>query len=133
MTSTHPEITMNRNTWLLPIAAATLASAVLAPPSAGAQTLDATASAAHEEGVVLYLRAQYPQALQRLRVAAQKGDTQAAELLGLMYLVGERLYGPGVPTDLSEARRWLRQAANQGSRAAVHPLHALVSMEPPIE
>ena len=52
-------------------------------------------------------------AVQRLRRAADQGDTEAQLTLGFLYMEGE-----GVPQDEAEAIRWFRIAANQGDATA---------------
>ena len=52
-------------------------------------------------------------AVQRLRRAADRGDTEAHLTLGFLYMEGE-----GVPQDKAEAVRWFRIAANQGDATA---------------
>lgn len=107
-------------------AAATIALVLLAPAAGHAQDAEPTVGAVLAEGMRHYRHGEYAQAIKRLRVAAEYGDTEAAELIGFMYLVGERVYGPAVPVDLGQARTWLRIAAIKGSRAALLPLQAIV-------
>jgi len=114
------------NTLATLAAAAAIALAILAPAASRADEAEPTVDAVFAEGVRHYQRGEYAQALKRLRLAAEYGETEAAELTGFMYLVGERLYGPGVPVDLAQARKWLHIAAIKGSRAAVLPLRAIV-------
>ena len=52
-------------------------------------------------------------AVQRLRRAADRGDTHAQLTLGFLYMQGE-----GVPQDEAEAVRWFRIGAHQGDATA---------------
>ncbi|MEN8215646.1 MAG: tetratricopeptide repeat protein [Pseudomonadota bacterium] len=60
------------------------------------------------------------QALQWVRQAAERGDSEAQNTLGLMYLKGE-----GVKKDLSLAEKWFRQAAALGYAPAQDKLKVL--------
>lgn len=60
------------------------------------------------------------QALQWVHRAADRGDTEAQNTLGLMYLKGE-----GVKKDLSLAEQWFRQAAALGYAQAQDNLKVL--------
>lgn len=91
---------------------------------------DPTIDALLSEGMGHYECGEYTLALACLQLAAACGASEAAELVGFMYLVGQRVYGPGVPVDLAKARKWLHVAALHGSRAAVFPLRALGVAEP---
>jgi len=60
------------------------------------------------------------QALQWVRKAAERGDSEAQNTLGLMYLKGEC-----VKKDLSLAEKWFRQAAALGYAPAQERLNVL--------
>jgi len=55
----------------------------------------------------------YAEALDYLRVAADEGDAQAAEILGFMHSYGPEAF-PGVTRDLGAAREWFERAARGG-------------------
>jgi hypothetical protein len=52
-----------------------------------------------------------------LNQSAQGGYRPAQELLGIVYLTGQSLYGDAVPINHCEALRWFSRAAAQGSPA----------------
>ncbi len=108
------------------IAAALLvaASAVM-PLAAQAQDNGDEGQLAFDAGLRQYQAGDYGAALQRLQLAAEYGENEAAEIVGGMYLIGEKLYGPAVPADLRQARRWLQVAAIKGRRTAQLTLAAL--------
>jgi uncharacterized protein len=55
----------------------------------------------------------YAEALTYLRVAADEGDTQAAEILGFLHSYGPEMF-PGVVRDPVAAREWFERAARGG-------------------
>jgi TPR repeat protein len=109
----------------LAAAALLIAAATLLPAAARAQDNGNEGLVALDAGLQRYQAGDYVAALQRLQLAAEYGETEAAEIVGGMYLVGERLYGPAVPVDLRQARRWLQVAAIKGRRTAQLTLEAL--------
>lgn len=60
------------------------------------------------------------EALDLLRPAADEGDTEAAMLLGTVYL-----YGNGIQPDYDAARRYLEMAAKDGRRDALYNLGSI--------
>ena len=73
------------------------------------------ALAGKQEGIDLYNRRQYAQAMDELRYAAlgNDGDPEAQTLLGTMYLKGQ-----GTEKDTSLATFWFQEAAKQGNATA---------------
>jgi len=57
----------------------------------------------------------YSAAMRWFRLAADQGNAEAQNSIGLMYLKGQ-----GVPQNYTEAMRWYRRAANQGLPEARH-------------
>jgi hypothetical protein len=55
----------------------------------------------------------YEEAMKWLRLAADQGNVEAEDRVGLMYYLGE-----GVPQDYAEAVRWYKTAANKGNAHA---------------
>jgi TPR repeat protein len=106
-------------------AAVLIAASTLLPSAAQAQDNGNEGQVALDAGLHQYQAGDYAAALQRLQLAAEYGETEAAEIVGGMYLVGERLYGPAVPVNLHQARRWLQVAAIKGRRTAQLTLGAL--------
>jgi TPR repeat protein len=102
-------------------------AAVLLPAAAYAES---TAAGTYEEGLVLYEDSRYSDAISALSIAAEEGDVRAQQLLGMMYLYGEQLYGSAVPRDLGLARSWLYRAEAQGSQVARFALTRLDSGQP---
>lgn len=83
--------------------------------------LTAPAAADLGEGVAAYQRGDYVVAHDEFLASARAGEAQAKFSLGLMYLRGQ-----GVERDLTEAFRWLREAAGQGdgdARMVLGDLH----------
>jgi TPR repeat protein len=95
-------------------------------------TLAAIAGPAHatsstpEQKYQLALEAQtareYRTMMTLLRQAAEAGDVEAQEMLGMALLTGRTLYGASVKPDRCEAVVWMRRAAAQGSDYAKHQL-----------
>ena len=57
------------------------------------------------------------QDIEQLRKAAEQGDAEAQNKLGVIYVTGE-----GAPRDFAEALRWFRLSAGQGlDRAQFSP------------
>ncbi len=52
--------------------------------------------------------------------AAIRDHAQAQEIVGMMYLLGPKTYGPAVRQDLAEAEFWLAEAARRGREVARH-------------
>lgn len=92
---------------------------LLAALAGGAGGMPAATNLSNEQLFELALEAQshreYERMLARLDDAARSGHRGAQELLGLVLLQGPELFGPQVPRDLCTARRWLSEAALQGS------------------
>lgn len=85
----------------------------------------ALGSASAEPGDAAYARAlaeyevcHYRQAVAELREAAQAGSDRAAQMLGMMLVVGPTLYGDQVRADAAEGLRWLRASASKGNETA---------------
>ncbi len=75
-----------------------------------------------------YERGQYVVAQTHFRKAAQQGDVQAQETLGLMYALGMPTF-PGIQRDPAESIKWLRLASSGGRLTALY-LHCAVSRKP---
>lgn len=60
-----------------------------------------------------------------LRQAAQGGNLDAQEMLGMALLAGPVVYGSAVKADRCEAWRWMHRAAAQGSEVAQYQLSFL--------
>lgn len=104
----------------LVILAATIAT--LGSPELGATTF--------EEAMRDYERGDYIRAHTKFRLAAEKGDPRAQEVLGLMYAFGHQLY-PGIAQDLRAAGAWLDRAARSGRQAARYAYCALIRKQQP--
>jgi TPR repeat protein len=102
--------------------AAVFAALVLSPLAASAQrdTRDA-----YQEALAEYETGHYRDAVSWLSIAGENGDVRAQQLLGMMYLYGEELYGSAVPRDLGLARSWLYRAEAQGDNVARFTLSRL--------
>jgi len=81
-----------------------------------------------DAGYAAYDRGDYATALREFRPLAEQGVTPAQVLMGIMYA-----YGKGVRQDETEAVKWLRQAAEQGSAFAHKILQELTQERKPIK
>ena len=92
---------------------------LLAAFAAGASTAPMDSGLTNEQLFELALEAQshreYDRMLDNLHIAAQGGHLGAQELLGVVLLQGQQLFGPQVARDPCAARIWLTRAAEQGS------------------
>ncbi len=102
---------------------AALAAAVLLTPLAAPAQQDARN--AFDEAVAQYEIGHYREAVSWLSIAGENGDVRAQQMLGLMHLYGDALYGAEVPRDLGLARAWLYRAEAQGSGVARYALTKL--------
>lgn len=64
-----------------------------------------------------YDNGDYSAAVEQLRIAAEQGDKQAAQLVGFIYAIGEPTY-PGVQGNAAEAAKWLAVSAGESRPAA---------------
>jgi len=74
---------------------------------------------------------QYFRALAQLRIAADKGNSRAQCISGLMLLYGEKLYGAEIRTDRAGAVRYLEKAAAQGEETAKFILKSVARSREP--
>jgi uncharacterized protein len=92
----------------------TLAAAGLAGAIALAPAASAVQPSAERRPFDRY-PANTPRALQELRDAAERGDADAQDDLGLLYRFGAAYYQrSGIEQNLEEAVKWFRRAADQG-------------------
>jgi uncharacterized protein len=99
------------NSRFLAAAVFTLASAI------GTASADDAENAYHE--------GRYTDALALLEERGLEGDAESQSMVGMMYLMGSRLYGDQVTTDPERAARWLRAAALNGNVQAQYVLAQL--------
>lgn len=78
-----------------------------------------------QEGREAYLAGDYSRAFELLIREAEDGNPDAQYTVGYMYYNGE-----GVQQDEAAALRWIRTAANNGSRRAVEALGQMAGMGP---
>jgi TPR repeat protein len=83
-----------------------------------------------QEAMNEYEIGHYREAISWLAIAGENGDVRAQQMLGLMHMYGETLYGPAVPRDLGLARAWLHRAEAQGSGVARYALARLDRGQP---
>ena len=83
----------------------------------GAASEQESAAELYEKGKAYYDNKQYKEAYDFLKKAAEQGNADAQNNLGVMYQ-----YGEGVSQDKAEAVRWYRKAAEQGYAAAQNNL-----------
>lgn len=101
---------------------AAFAALVLCPLTAAAQ---GDARDCYAEALQAYEIGRYQDALSWLSVAAEDNDVRAQQMLGLMYVYGEALYGPEVPRNPGLGKAWLYRAEAQGSAVARFTLSRL--------
>jgi TPR repeat protein len=65
-----------------------------------------------------YARGRYGEAFGNFFWAAMREDARAQEIVGLMYLLGQKVYGQAVRADGAQARFWLAEAASLGRPSA---------------
>lgn len=70
------------------------------------------------KGDAAYDKGYYTEASEFYKKAAEQGNAEAQNRLGLMYHNGE-----GVQQDYAEAEKWFRKSANQGNEEAKLNLH----------
>lgn len=73
-----------------------------------------------------YALGKYSEAYGNFYWAAIQDHAPAQEMLGLMLLYGEELYGPSVKRDFNSAEKWFNEATSQGSPVARFMGDALV-------
>ncbi len=78
-----------------------------------------------QEGRQAYLDGDFSRAFELLLREAEDGNPDAQYTIGYMYYNGE-----GVQQDENAALRWIRTAANNGSRRAVEALGQMAGMGP---
>jgi TPR repeat protein len=83
-----------------------------------------------QEAMSEYEIGHYREAMSWLAIAGENGDVRAQQMLGLMHVYGEALYGPAVPRDPGLARAWLYRAEAQGSGVARYALARLDRGQP---
>jgi TPR repeat protein len=71
------------------------------------------AEASRLQGIVEYEIGHYAVAVGHFRRAAELGDLRSAEILALMYRLGQRLYGDQFSVDAREAARWTELAVER--------------------
>lgn len=104
--------------------------AVLAVGIATIGTAETHAATIFEEAMQDYESGEYVKAHVKFRIAAEKGDARAQEILGLMYALGPQLY-PGVAQNLCAAATWLDRAARSGKPTARYAYCAFARKEFP--
>jgi len=83
-----------------------------------------------EQALIAYEVGRYGEAVSWLSIAGENNDVRAQQMLGLMYVYGEALYGPAVPRDVGLGRAWLYRAEAQGSGTARFVIARLDRGEP---
>jgi len=95
-----------------------LAALLAAYACAGAAQADDTYVAPVEDAVQLaqkqYASGRYGEAFGNFFWAAIREDARSQEIVGLMYLLGQKVYGPSVRADRAQAHIWLDEAAKGG-------------------
>jgi TPR repeat protein len=76
----------------------------------------------HNLGLILRKEGNHDDALRLFKMAAEKGYTNAEEVMGQCYGMGE-----GVEVNLAEAKRWWERAAAKGDECAISNLLVLRS------
>jgi len=97
-----------------PILVAMLAACACAGPARADDTYVAPVEDAVELAQKQYARGRYGEAFGNFFWAAIRDDARAQEVVGLMYLLGQKVYGQAVRADRTEAQFWLAEAARRG-------------------
>ena len=97
------------------LSAAALAALVLFPLAAHTQQ---DGRDPWEQALAAYEIGDYRDAVSWLSVAGENNDVRAQQMLGMMYVYGEQLYGTAVPQDIGLGQAWLYRAEAQGSDVA---------------
>lgn len=98
---------------------AALAALLLAP------VISSAAESPYERGLQAASDFRYSEAMMHFKRAAEQGDAEAMRNLGLMFLYGGLLYGAEVPKNVTEAKRWLAAARNQGCKISEFMLNVM--------
>lgn len=104
--------------WLLALAAMATHAAFAAP----APTVKGTPEQQFQMALEAQSAREYRTMMKLLRQAAEAGNLEAQEMLGIALLSGPTLYGNAVKSDRCEAGNWMRRAAAQGSDIGKHQL-----------
>lgn len=97
-----------------PVLAAMLAACACAGPACADDTYVAPVEDALELAQKQYAGGRYGEAFGNFFWAAIRDDARAQEIVGLMYLLGHKVYGQAVRADRAEAQFWLAEAARRG-------------------
>lgn len=90
------------------------------PMISPAQNTNITAKEANKKGDEYYDKKNYTEAIKWYRIAAEQGDAEGQNNLGVMYENGN-----GVAKDYTEAAKWYRKAAEQGDYIGQYNLGVL--------
>ncbi len=91
---------------------------VAALPARADDTRVATVEEAWDVAHSQYDQGRFAEAFGNFFWAAIRDHAQAQEIVGLMYLLGPEIYGPGVRRDPQEAAFWLAEAGRRGREVA---------------
>ncbi len=100
------------------VAAAILITGAFAHCALADDTYVAPVEDAFEMAQSQYAKGRYGEAFGNFFWAAIRDHARAQEIVGLMYLLGPRVYGPTVRSDRSEAQFWLTEARKRGRQTA---------------
>ena len=75
-----------------------------------------------DKAVIEYQKKNYKNAFNLFKKAAERGDTSAMYILGLLYKEGK-----GTPTDIKKAFHWYEKAAKRGDTNAMNNLADQIS------
>ena len=89
-----------------------------APLARADDTYVAPVQEAWREALVQYSDGRHAEAFGNFFWAAIRDHAQAQEIVGMMYLLGPEVYGPGVRRDAREAAFWLSEAGGRGRETA---------------
>ena len=108
------------------VAAAILITGAFTHCALADDTYVAPVEDAFELGLSQYAAGRYGEAFGNLFWAAIRDHARAQEIVGLMYLLGPRVYGPSVRSDRTEAQFWLTEAGKRG-RAATRSMECALA------
>ena len=108
-----------------PLSALLLALAAMATQAAfaaPAREVESTPEQKFQMALEAQTARDYRTMMTLLRQAAEAGELEAQEMLGMALLTGSTLYGSAVKPDRCEARNWMLRAAAQGSEIGKYQL-----------
>jgi TPR repeat protein len=100
-----------------------------APVAMADDTYVGTVQEAWENGRIAYAEERYWEAYGYLFSAAMRDHAEAQEMVGMMKLHGQEMFGSQITRDRDEAIFWLSEAARRGRTASLRVVCALTQRQ----